>query len=222
MTQLHNWPDQFPGLQRLGPEIIGLLLSQSAVISLAAGSRIFGPGQAPESYILLIEGTVRVQQASESGREIVLYRVTSGESCALTTACLMGYEDYLAEAIAETEIRAVAIPRATFDALIARSADFRRFVFTAFSRRVTDLFRIIEDVAFARMDIRLAQKLLELAKNSDQIATTQQNLASELGTAREVVSRLLTEFQRRRWITSTRGSIAITDRPSLQLLAQST
>ena len=134
----------------------------------------------------------------------------------------MGYEDYLAEAIAETEIRAVAIPRATFDALIARSADFRRFVFTAFSRRVTDLFRIIEDVAFARMDIRLAQKLLELAKNSDQIAATQQNLASELGTAREVVSRLLTEFQRRRWITSTRGSIAITDRPSLQLLAQST
>ena len=222
MTQPHNWPDQFPGLQRLGPQIIGLLQSQSAVISLAAGSRIFGPGQAPESYILLIEGTVRVQQASESGREIVLYRVTSGESCALTTACLMGYEDYLAEAIAETEIRAVAIPRATFDALIARSADFRRFVFTAFSRRVTDLFRIIEDVAFARMDIRLAQKLLELAKNSDQIAATQQNLASELGTAREVVSRLLTEFQRRRWITSTRGSIAITDRPSLQLLAQST
>ena len=84
------------------------------------------------------------------------------------------------------------------------------------------LFRSIEDVAFARMDIRLAQKLLELAKNSDQIAATQQNLASELGTAREVVSRLLTEFQRRRWITSTRGSIAITDRPSLQQLAQST
>ena len=198
-----------------------LLTSQSAVIALPEGSRIFGPGQAPESYILLLEGTVRVQQASEGGREIVLYRVTSGESCALTTACLMGYQDYLAEAIAETDIRAVAVPRATFDKLIARSGDFRRFVFTAFSRRVTDLFRIIEDVAFSRMDIRLAQKLIELAKDTGQIAVTQQQLASELGTAREVISRMLAEFQRRGWIASARGSIAIEDLSALQRLAQS-
>ena len=221
MTQMPNWPDQFPGLQRLEPEILELLTRQSAVIALPEGSRIFGPGQAPESYVLLLEGTVRVQQASESGREIVLYRVTSGESCALTTACLMGYQDYLAEAIAETDIRAVAVPRATFDALIARSSDFRRFVFTAFSRRVTDLFRIIEDVAFSRMDIRLAQKLIELAKETGQIAVTQQQLAAELGTAREVISRMLAEFQRRGWIASARGSIAIADQNALQRLAQS-
>jgi CRP-like cAMP-binding protein len=92
--------------------------------------------------------SVRVQQVSEGGREIVLYRVSAGESCALTTACLMGYEDYLAEAVAETDVRAVAIPRATFDDLIARSPEFRRFVFTAFSRRVTDLFHVIEEIVF--------------------------------------------------------------------------
>ena len=221
MAETLNWPDQFPGLQRLGPEIMELLTRQSTVIALPEGSRIFGPGQAPESYILLLEGTVRVQQASEGGREIVLYRVTSGESCALTTACLMGYQDYLAEAIAETDVRAVAVPRSTFDALIARSVDFRRFVFTAFSRRVTDLFRIIEDVAFSRLDIRLAQKLIELAKETGQIAVTQQQLASELGTAREVISRMLAEFQRRGWIASARGSIAIADQNALQRLAQS-
>ena len=133
----------------------------------------------------------------------------------------MGYQDYLAEAIAETDIRAVAVPRATFDALIARSSDFRRFVFTAFSRRVTDLFRIIEDVAFSRMDIRLAQKLIELAKETGQIAVTQQQLASELGTAREVISRMLAEFQRRGWIASARGNIAIEDQNALRRLAQS-
>ena len=221
MAETLNWPDQFPGLQRLGPEIMELLTRQSTVIALPEGSRIFGPGQAPESYILLLEGTVRVQQASEGGREIVLYRVTSGESCALTTACLMGYQDYLAEAIAETDVRAVAVPRSTFDTLIARSVDFRRFVFTAFSRRVTDLFRIIEDVAFSRLDIRLAQKLIELAKETGQIAVTQQQLASELGTAREVISRMLAEFQRRGWIASARGSIAIADQNALQRLAQS-
>ena len=98
----------------------------------------------------------------------MLYRVAAGESCALTTACLMGYEDYPAEAIAETDIRAVAIPRATFDDLIARSAEFRRFVFTAFSTRVTNLFRIIDEVAFSRMDIRLAHKLLELSHGADR------------------------------------------------------
>ena len=161
-----------------------------------------------------------MQQVSESGREIVLYRLSAGESCALTTACLMGYEDYLAEAVAETTIRAIAVPRATFDDMIARSPMFRRFVFTAFSARVTDLFRIIDQVAFARMDIRLAQKLIELSHGGTALVATQQQLASELGTAREVVSRLLSEFQRRGWISAARGSMTINDRGALEKLSR--
>ena len=214
--------DQFPAFRRLGEDVLDVLTHKIFIVALSEGSRIFAPGQAPDSFILLLEGTVRVQQSSEGGREIVLYRVTSGESCALTTACLMGYEDYLSEAIAETDIRAIAIPRGTFDDLISRSAGFCRFVFTAFSRRVTDLFRVIDDVAFSRMDIRLAQKLLELAKDADQVAVTQQQLASELGTAREVVSRMLTKFQRRQWIALLHGSIDIENRASPVRLAQST
>jgi CRP/FNR family transcriptional regulator len=198
---------------------VSTLTRSSSVVTLPAGSRIYGPGQAPENYLLLLDGSVRVQQVSEGGREIVLYRVSAGESCALTTACLMGYEDYLAEAIAETDVRAVAIPRATFDDLIARSPEFRRFVFTAFSRRVTDLFHVIEEVAFSRMDIRLAHKLLELSHGSDQVTATQQQLASELGTAREVVSRVLTELHRRGWLTATRGHITISNRAALEKLA---
>ena len=157
-----DWTDAFPGLRKLEPEIARPLIETSKVVRLPAGTRIFGPGQSPEAYLLLLEGTVRVQQVSDAGREIVLYRVSAGESCALTTACLMGYEEYQAEGIAETDVEAVAIPRATFDELIARSAAFRKFVFTAFSVRVTNLFRIIEEVAFARIDVRLAQRLLEL------------------------------------------------------------
>jgi CRP/FNR family transcriptional regulator len=183
---------------------------------LPAGTRIYGPGQAPEAYLLLIEGTVRVQQVSEGGREIVLYRVSAGQSCALTTACLLGYEDYLAEAIAETEIEAVVVPRATFDELIASSPEFRRFVFAAFSHRVTDLCRIIDEVAFQRLDIRLAQKLIELSHGSDRVEATQQQLAAEIGSAREVVSRLLSEFHRRGLIETTRGSLSILDRASLE------
>ena len=218
-TQTSSWTEHFPGLAKLPADLRATLTAHSTVVTLPAGSRIYGPGRAPESFLLMIDGTVRVQQVSESGREIVLFRVSAGESCALTTACLMGYEDYPAEAIAETEIHAAAIPRATFDDLIARSADFRRFVFTAFSSRITALLRIIDEVAFSRMDIRLAHKLLELSHGGNTVVATQQQLASELGTAREVVSRLLSEFHRQGWVQAVRGSITITDRPGLDRLA---
>jgi CRP/FNR family transcriptional regulator len=115
----------------------------------------------------------------------------------------------------------VAIPRSTFDDLIARSAAFRRFVFTAFSTRVTDLFRIIDEVAFSRIDVRLAQRLLERANADGHLQLTHQQLAAELGTAREVVSRQLNEFQRRGWISTSRGAIDIARPDALRQLASS-
>ena len=103
--------------------------------------------------------------------------------------------------------------------MIARSPLFRRFVFTAFSARVTELFRIIDQIAFARLDIRVAHKLIELSHGSGTLAATQQQLASELGTTREVVSRILSEFQRRSWISSARGTTTIIDRKALEQLS---
>jgi CRP/FNR family transcriptional regulator, anaerobic regulatory protein len=164
-----DWTKDFPPLRQLLASDFARLREGSMIVVLPEGSRIFGPGQAPENFLLLVEGTIRVQQVSEGGREIVLYRVSAGESCALTTACLMGYEEYLAEGIAETTVKAVAIPRSLFDELITSSREFRRFVFTAFSRRVTDLFRIIEEVAFTRIDVRLAQRLLSMAAGKNHV-----------------------------------------------------
>ncbi|MEJ2125475.1 MAG: Crp/Fnr family transcriptional regulator, partial [Alphaproteobacteria bacterium] len=136
-----------------------------------------------------------------------------------TTACLMSHEQYLAEAVAETAVRGVIVPRGIFDTLMAQSSGFRRFVFAAFSHRMISLFRLIENVAFARVDIRLAQKLIALADESGALAFTHQQLASELGTAREVISRQLNEFQRRGWVTAGRGSITLVDRDALSRLA---
>lgn len=215
-----DWLDTFPALGSLSPALRETLLGGSRVLTLAPGQRVFGPGMAPSDYLLLLRGTIRVHQLSEGGRDIVLYRITAGESCALTTACLMGYEDYLAEAVVEEEAEAVAIARAVFDDLIARSAEFRRFVFTAFSRRVTDLCRIIEEVAFERIDIRLAQKLVALAGANGSVPMTHQQLAVELGSAREVVSRQLREFQRRGWVAPGRGQVTLLERDALVRLAQ--
>ena len=214
-----DWIEKFPGLSQLNPEIKNQLQINAAIVELKAGSQVFAPGKSPDNFLLLLKGVIRVHQISENGREIVLYRVTAGESCALTTACLMGYEDYLAEAIVEEAATAVAIPRRIFDDLIARSPTFRKFVFTAFSRRVANLFRIIDEVAFARIDIRLAHKLIELAKEHSELKRTHQELAAELGSAREVISRQMQEFQRRGWINASRGSITLLNINALKSLA---
>ncbi|MCC4241447.1 Crp/Fnr family transcriptional regulator [Thalassospira povalilytica] len=215
-----DWIMQFPGLSRLSTEIRQYLTDNSRVIDIPVDTVIFGPGKPPEQLLLLLSGTVRVQKTSETGREIVLYRVHAGESCVLTTACLMAYEDYSAEGIAETGLQAVAIPRDVFDRMVADSPEFRQFVFMAYSRRMTDLFAVVEEIAFRRLDIRLAQKLIELSSEQQTIQTTHQKLAGELGTAREVISRQLAEFQRRGWIEQARGVIHILDRDQIKALAK--
>ncbi len=213
------WLDAFPALARLPTEARQRLLADGREVRLDAGTTIFGPGQSPPAYLLVLAGTVLVRQTSETGREIALYRVAAGESCALTTVCLLGDEAYQAEGVAESDVLAVAIPRTTFDALIAQSSEFRKFVFTAFSARIANLFRLIEDVAFQRLDIRLAQKLIERADAGGAVAATHRQLAAELGTAREVVSRILHEFQVRGWISPGRGSLQICNRTAISVLA---
>lgn len=218
--QTETWLDRFAGLAKLEPPVRDLLLSRSAIIAAPAGSVIFGPGKSPENMLFLLDGVVRVQQVSESGHDIVLYRITAGESCVLTTACLLAYDDYAAEGIAETDVQAAAVPRDVFDELVAQSKSFRNFVFAAFSKRITDLFLMIDEVAFQRLDVRLADRLLKLSGGADTVATTHQKLAVELGTAREVVSRQLQEFQRRGWISQARGAVTLQDRAGLLKLAQ--
>ena len=216
-----SWIDKFAGLARLPAEIRAELEAGSRIVSVPAGTQVFAPGQSADNLLLLLEGTVRVQQRSETGREVFLYRVQAGESCVLTTACMLAFEDYSADGIAETDVRAVAIPRTTFDTLVARSPVFREFVFNAYSRRITDLFTLIDDIVFQRMDVRLAARLLELADKADVVHATHAVLATELGTAREVISRTLSEFHRRGWVEQSRGEVHLTGRSGLEQMVRS-
>lgn len=220
VTERLDWTRKFEQLRSIAPQLKHELEQAGRIVRVSKGTRIFGPGQSPQGYMLVVSGDIRVSQVSESGREIVLFRVQPGESCALTTACLLGGDSYNAEAIAETDVEAVAIPRAAFDDLIGRSPAFRQLVFAAFSHRLTNLLSLVDEIAFHRLDARLAHKLLELAGASHEVAMTHQQLAVELGTAREVVSRQLNELQRRGWVSSGRGSVTITDRVALEGLAR--
>lgn len=215
-----EWIERFPGLSRLQAETKQHLMQRSATITAPAGTILFGPGKSPENMLFLLEGTVRVQQVSETGHEIVLYRINAGESCVLTTACLLGYNDYSAEGIAETDVTAAAVPKSVFDDLVTQSKLFRTFVFAAFSKRITDLFLIIDEVAFQRIDVRLAHKLIDLTGPSNTLKITHQQLSVELGTAREVVSRQLQEFQRRGWISLSRGTVTLLDLEKLRELME--
>ncbi|MEQ9641598.1 MAG: Crp/Fnr family transcriptional regulator [Alphaproteobacteria bacterium] len=213
------WIDRFPALADLAPAHRTALLQGARGRKLPAGAVAFSPDHTPDDYLLITDGRVRVRQISDHGREIVLYRIGGGESCILTTACLLAHAHYMAEGIAETEVRVVAVPRAIFDRLMAESPPFREFVLSTYATRMMELMLLVEELAFTTISHRLAQRMLELAGEADEIAATHQDLAVELGTAREVISRQLKEFERRGWVAGERGRVRLLDRPALQALA---
>lgn len=214
-----DWTERFKGTSSLPREVRDRLLESARVSHYPVGRTVFDPNNIPDSLMFLVEGTIRVSQTSENGRDIVLYRVEAGESCVLTTACMLAEEAYNAEGAAETDVVAVVLPRSAFDRLVAEEPSFRSFVFAAYSRRLIDLLRVVDDVAFGRIDVRLADRLLALAQDHKEISATHQQLASELGTAREVISRVLQDFSKRGLVSQTRGHIKLLDRGQLSAIA---
>ena len=210
------WSDHFPGLCGLDDRAWQALAAASKVVTLPAGAAVFRPGDVPHHYLLVLEGKLRVQTLTESGKEIVLYRVAGGESCVLTTSCLLASERFPAEAIAETAVRAVLLPAEPFRKALASSPGFREFALSAFAKRLTALIGLVQEVAFGRLPARLGLCLIENADADNRVIRTHQQLATELGTAREVVSRQLKELERRGWVKLHRGTIDILDPEALR------
>ena len=180
------------------------------------GSVLFRPGDQCVHFPLIVSGTVRVQRVTESGREIVLYRVSPNETCVLTTASLLSHAAYSAEGIAETDVDAYIVPAERFGTLMNVSEGFRAIVFDGYSLRIATLMSRIEEILCTRIDVRLAERLLALVGSDNQIATTQQALAADLGTAREVVGRTLKSFERSGWVKLSRGGVEIADAAALR------
>lgn len=216
-----DWTERFEGTRRLPRAVRDRLLDSARVERYAPGQTVFSPDNRPEKLLFLVSGTLRVSQTGESGREIVLYRVEAGESCVLTTACMLAEEAYNAEGLAETALTVVALPQETFDRLAGEEPGFRKFVFAAYSRRLLDLLHVVDEVAFGRIDMRLAARLLTLAGGADEVAATHDELARELGTAREVVSRVLQDFQKRGLVSQSRGRVRILSKERLGRIADS-
>jgi CRP/FNR family transcriptional regulator, anaerobic regulatory protein len=212
-----DWLDAFPPLKNLDGETAARLRGSALRITLPAGASVFTHGSPCRTYPFVVSGSIRVQMISEGGREIVLYRVGRGETCVLTTSCLLAGENYPAEAITESEVAAAILPAGWFQDLLARSAPFRAFIFQTYGRRITSLMLLIEEVAFRRVDVRLAEQLIDRCGGpGGALAITHQQLAAELGSVREVVSRQLKEFERRGWLALRRGRIDRVDVSALR------
>jgi CRP/FNR family transcriptional regulator len=212
------WTDAFPALAGLD-RAARRRLAAARRATVPAGEVVFREGDACSHYLMVLAGSVRVQMVSEQGREIVLYRVGGGQTCVLTTACLMGGQAYNAQGVVESEVTALMLPAAAFRDLVAESAGFRDFVFSAYGTRLSDLLLLVEEVAFRRVDARLAALLLARSE-AGGMAVTHQGLAVELGTAREVISRQLKEFERRGWVRLGRGRVAVVRPEALAALAR--
>ncbi|MEQ1555977.1 MAG: Crp/Fnr family transcriptional regulator [Gallionella sp.] len=204
---------QYPMLATLD---LAALLANTAVMQLPVGTLVFDENQPCLGFPLILTGSIRVIKAAASGRELQLYRVQPGESCILTSSCLLGHTRYQARGIVDENLEMVVLPATIFHQLLAQNAAFRSYVFSLFSDRLTDLMTLVSAVAFQKLDQRLAALLIS---KPNPLNSTHQALADELGSAREIVSRLLKNFAAQGWVQLGREHITLTNFAALQRYA---
>jgi CRP/FNR family transcriptional regulator len=181
-------------------------------VAVAAGTPLFDAGAPCGGFPLVLQGEVRVARSSEAGRQLELYRVVPGELCLVSSASLFGHHPLTASGTASRPTRLLMIPPELFDRWLDVPA-FRRFVLTLFAERMADLAALIDAVAFRRLDQRLAAALLGHGRER---TVTHQGLADQLGTVREIVTRLLHRFEREGWIELGREHIRLRDAAALR------
>ena len=186
------------------------------MMRIPAGKDVFVEGDQADAIALLISGMVRVYKIGETGREITLYRFGQGESCILTANAILSCKSFPAIATVEKDAEAVMIPADTFRDWVNRHEPWREFVFDMLSDRLATVLTIVDEVVFQRMDRRVAALLLSRSRTTHPVRMTHQEIAAELGSSREVISRLLEDFSQAGLIQGGRGSIEILDPEGLE------
>jgi CRP/FNR family transcriptional regulator len=208
---------EYPLLKELSASQLEDLLASAIVLRLPAGSIVFDENQDCQGFPLVLAGNIRVIKASANGRELQLYRVGPGESCILTSSCLLGQTYYQARGVVEQDIEMIVLAPAMFRSLVSGNEPFRNYIFSLFSDRLTDLMQLVSAVAFQKLDQRLAALL---AGKPSPIHTTHQALADELGSVREIVSRLLKNFAEHGWVRLGREHIEVVDAAALKRFSE--
>ncbi len=177
---------------------------------LRAGRRVFSDHALNRSFLIVLQGRIQIYKSGHR-REVALYRLKTGDVCLFNVVSqLFGNPFYRVTAIAETEVELASIPAERFERAFLNSSEFRRYVVALLVRRLTDMMQLLEGIVFQRLDVRLVQLLLSQACDSEScFCVTHSDIAKELGSSREVISRLLKEFEHKGWVSLTRGEIHI-------------
>src|SRR6266850_469380 len=212
---------RIPFLSLAPSDLKGALIEAASVVHLEAGEYFLREGDSCAHFAIVVSGKIRVFKLGENGHEITLYHVGAGEACPLNVSCILSDRPVPAMARVEEPVEAVVVAASTFRSWIASHESMRTFVFQMFASRLTEVMSLVEEVAFRRMDRRLAHRLLDLLtdQSNGQVEITHADIAADLGTAREVVSRLLKEFERVGAVQLTRGRILSQNMATLRGLA---
>jgi CRP/FNR family transcriptional regulator len=208
---------RYPVLATMEPHLRDPVLHDHARwLDTPAGAVLFSEGAPCRGFPLVVSGEVRVARGSVQGRSLELYGVAPGEVCVVSTSCLFAARPMVAHGVATLPTRLLLLDPTGFEQWCSHEP-FRRFVFGIFAERLADLMDLAEAVAFQRLDQRLAATLLG---HGSVIRTTHQALADELGTVREIVSRLLRRFERAGWLRLDRERIEVIDAAALRALSE--
>ena len=205
-----------PIFNRADPGLLREFRQIAYLARIPQGHDVFMQGDHVDAIALLISGIVRVYKIGEMGREITLYRFGNGESCILTANAILNQKTFPAVATVESEAEAVMIPAGTFRDWVRRYDLWREFVFDLLSQRLASVMSILDEVVFLRMDARIAAFVLKRASAGRRIQITHQEIAAELGTSREVVSRILEGFASAGLIGASRGELEVLDPEGLE------
>ena len=189
---------------------------------LDTGATLYHEGDASAYLPLIVAGELAVTKIAETGREITLYRVGVGQSCILSMLGILNHATFPATAEVSAGGDVILVPAARVRELVDRFPAWRQFVFSLYHNRLTSLITLVEEVVFQKLDVRLAALLLRHTKpESSTLAWTHQQIAVELGSSREVVSRVLKEWQGRSVLELSRGEVSVADRDALEKIAHS-
>lgn len=211
----------FPFLGPPTSEPAQLIRRYGRETTVPGGRFIAREGERCEHMTFLLDGGVRVYKTGGTGREITLYRLEPGESCILTVSSILSDQEFPAHAVTEGEVEALLVPASAFRDWVGRFGAWQRYVFDLLSHRLAAVIEVVNEVSFRRLDARLAAYLAEHggAAADGTLETTHEKIAGDLGSSREVVSRMLKEFERANLIALSRGHIHIADLAALHDLA---
>ena len=210
-TQFERITLAMPFLQQADSSLVNELRQHAQFARIPAGHDVFVDGDRVDGIALLLSGVVRVYKIGETGREITLYRFGLGQSCILSANAILSQKSFPAIATVEEDAEAVMIPADVFRKWVNKYDLWREFVFDLLSERLSTVMAVVDEVVFKRMDRRVAALLLNQAKVQNPMRVTHQEIAAELGSSREVISRILEDFSREELIEAGRGTIEVLD-----------